>query len=310
MGVLGTYFSAKISNLMPNIRDPAIATKRFARNDLDKAFGLTNPANFGALFDSYTAKAMASGNPDEFVKSTKRFIQSVRGTLISIENAEGGTLNLMRNRIHAINDMIREVEQKLAVLKKKVTNEEYQKTINEVHKDWMELQHLVVDDVLANVIKLQKDIEFGRSQMITQVFRLEISMKKDLAFFFFRSKDDRKEDRSLFKSLERDIERIKPTEAYNVVSKDAVKIAKELQKEMGEIKEEMRLLTVLMIHIEETAVGLENVVLQKLQKTGLDPAMIEDIKKTFGDLHAYIKQQSAVNVERAKQMIPEVKFAH
>ena len=311
MGAVSTFWKAKISNLMPNFgRDPAIATKRFARNNLDDAFGLSTITTMRTIYEGYTNQSFSQGNKEKYVQDTEKFLFYIRGQLICIENAEGGAINLIRNRIQEISNKAHKIESNLARMKKNIPQKEYQEVLDNMHKRWLEINHVIVEDVLSNTIKLQKNVEYGRSQMITQSFRFDLSMKKDIGFFFSRDRESRKQEKSLFKAIDIEISKLSSLQNLSLINKKMEELSESIQKEMQLIQEELRFLTILMIHITENVDSLEKVILQSLTSSGLDEASILKVKTSFNSLRDYVKQESAKNVERAKQLIPEAAAIH
>lgn len=304
MGSLSNFFSAKVSNIMPNIRDPAIATKKFARNDLDNAFGLSTYTNMKSLYDQYTQTDFVKGDKKSYLTDATKFVNYIRGKMFAITNAEGGTINLMRSRIQFISGKAQNIESNLAKMKRNIPQREFGEVVDNMHKRWLEINHVIVEDVLSNMIKLQKNIEYGRNQMITQSFRFDFSMKKDVAFFFHRDINLRKNEKSLFKSIEKDIKLLSSLDSLKITNKNMDSLSKVIIEEMNLIQNELRDLTILLINMTESVSLIERAVLDSLIKSGLDNEGVNVVKKQFDDLREFIKQDSAVNVERLKQLIP------
>ena len=303
MNFIKQFWDARIANWMPNFRDPARAAKRFARKDLDEVFKLSAYDNMSALYQHYTEQAFAKGEKPNYFNQARSFIFYIRKEVYSLEGAEDGTISLLKQRIETISENTFKVNKKLEFMKGKLEKGEYNALVENVHDTWQKI-HKEIEFILADVLKLHRNLENDRNQLITSAFRFDFSFKRSLAFFFQNQRTLKKLENGLFSKIHKDVQNLSTMHSKSAISGELNLLHKSINEDMLAIKNELRDLTILLIALTKNFSTLELAVLDSLRKSGLSKTDLDIIQGMFDSLREEIKEKAGVEAERTKQLIP------
>ncbi|MBR9690489.1 hypothetical protein GOV08_02280 [Candidatus Woesearchaeota archaeon] len=263
---------------------------------------MTEPQGLLKRYNEITQESVQKGEREELLKNVKEFIKSILDDADRILLAQRGVIVFLKKKIKRINSLHDEIKSKLRRFEKE-HKDEYEEIAKTVEEDFDEVMN-PIRDALNFIIRLEKDLAFGRHQLITQTFQFDFQTGSQLGFFANRERDIDRDENKLMKDFQRHIldmrnpvklERVKPE-----VKKSVQRFTETISNDMKLIKQQMKNLIVLLVKLEDAKETVLQQALEQLGKLGLDQEALNEIKENFHQLEANIRNEAKTEWEGSK----------